>query len=78
MQQFVRDAGAEVPSEPRTVEGLFGALPADTRNALANHVCVQVRNRVVARLGEKWTVAEALVDLHEEVICRAGDPEPWL
>jgi hypothetical protein len=60
------------------VEGLFGALPADTRDALAHHVSEQVCHRVSARLGEKWTVTVVLVDLHEEVICRVGDPEPWL
>ena len=76
MQRWVQDAGHDCPESP-TVEGLFEALPARQRRSLAAHVCAGVRERVAARVGERWAISVALIDLQEALIGSLGELWPW-
>ncbi len=66
-------AGVESP----TVEGVFQALGADERRALACALSAQVRAAVTERLGEGSDAAVVLVDMAGEWLGDAGDLSPW-
>ncbi len=63
--------------ESPTVEGVFQALEAEQRRALACALSARIRAAIAERLGEGSDAAVVLVNMAGEWLGEAGDLSPW-
>lgn len=65
------------PEESQTVEGIFASLPDSRRMELSCELSRRIRDAIVARTGDQFPVAVALVDMRENVTGFFGDMDKW-
>ncbi|MEJ2717780.1 MAG: cobalt-precorrin-5B (C(1))-methyltransferase CbiD [Deltaproteobacteria bacterium] len=63
--------------ETNTVEGIFTRLPQEESELLGNEVARRVREAVLKRVEERFTIAAVLVNLKGDILGRCGDLSPW-
>lgn len=78
---LVAQIAAEVLSEPlmesETVEGIFGALPAEQRRRAGDEIARQIRLATEDRMDRVVPVATFLVDMAGNCVGTSGELSPW-
>lgn len=68
----------EAASVSPTVEGIFEALPVESRQKLGASLAAEVTKAIHARIGIQKTVAVALINMAGDILGSNGDLSPWL
>jgi cobalt-precorrin-5B (C1)-methyltransferase len=66
-----------IGEKPATVEAIFLALPESERTPLAEELSRLINEAVSERIGGRFTIAVALVNLRGEILGHHGDLIPW-